>query len=224
MTAGDKHRRRGRRPRRPAHRLLTRSEHRRTGRISALRAAAARRLRCDARLRAQAHGGPFPRLTDVYRFIGPVPFPPRATGGHMGPPLRGIGKGIPFNRHWMLSKRGPPGVATPTAFVGGNPKLATFQVVKKLKSSIFSGGMYVGKNTFCFAECAAPKGPCAEQNGRKRFRKCPQTFPKSFSHVPLCRKRPKAFFDRLKRRTHCVPSVFSRRAFREMHLAARARL
>ncbi len=51
--------------------------------------------------------------------------------------------------------------------------------------SIFSGGMYVGKNTFCFAECAAPTGPCAEQNSRKKFRKCPQTFPKLFSHVPL---------------------------------------
>ncbi len=38
-------RRRGRRPRRPAYRKLTRPEHRRTGRISAPRAAAARRLR-----------------------------------------------------------------------------------------------------------------------------------------------------------------------------------
>ena len=31
----------------------------------------------------------------------------------------------------------------------------TFQTVDKLHINIFSGDMRVGKNTFCFAECAA---------------------------------------------------------------------
>ncbi len=104
LSTRSEHHRRGRRPRRPAYRLLTRPEHRRTGRRP-------RR--------------PMPRLTDMYRFIGPVFVPPRTTGGHMGPPLRGMWNVIPFNRHWILSQRGSPGTATPTAFIGGNPSLAT---------------------------------------------------------------------------------------------------
>ncbi len=64
-------------------------------------------------------------MTDVFRFIGPVPVPPRATGGHMGPPLRKKWNVIPFNRHRRLSKRGSPRTAIPTASIGGNPKPAT---------------------------------------------------------------------------------------------------
>ncbi len=58
----------------------------------------------------------------MYRFIGTVPVTQRGPGGHMGPPLRGMWEVIPFNRHRRLSKRGSPRTATPTAFIGGNPK------------------------------------------------------------------------------------------------------
>ncbi len=60
------------------------------------------------------------------RFIETVPVPQRCTGEHMGLPLRGMREVIPFNRHWWLSKRGSPGTATPTAFIGGNPSPATW--------------------------------------------------------------------------------------------------
>ncbi len=105
LSTRPNHRRRGRRPRRPAHRLLTRPDHRRTG-------------HCPQR--------PMPPITDMYRFIGTVPVTQRATGGHMGPPLQGMWNVIPFNRHGRSSKRGPPRVAAPTAFIGGNSKPATW--------------------------------------------------------------------------------------------------
>ena len=68
------------------------------------------------------------------------------------------------------------------------------QFVKKLKSSIFFGGMYVEKNTFC--------RPSVPRRGARRAtagRFCVNSaeFTRNLPHVPLCRKRPKAFFDRL---------------------------
>ena len=54
--------------------------------------------------------------------------------------------------------------------------------------------MYVGKNPFCHASvppCGA-RGVTAGKN-RVNFAK----FTRFFPHVPLCRKRPTAFFDRL---------------------------
>ena len=55
--------------------------------------------------------------------------------------------------------------------------------------------MCLEKITFCFAECAAPRGPCAEQNSRKQPRIGPHAFSWLFSHVLLCRERPLAFSD-----------------------------
>ena len=85
---------RGRRPRRPALHPWTRLVHRRTG-------------RCPQR--------PLPPITGMYRFIGTVPVPQRGHGRTMGPPLREIWEVIPFDRHGRSLKRGPPGVAAPTA-------------------------------------------------------------------------------------------------------------
>ncbi len=79
---------------------------------------------CVIRRRGRRLGDPPPDNRYV-PFIGTAPVPPRATGGHMGPPIRGMWKGIPFNRHRRSSKRGSPGRATPTAFIGGNPNPAT---------------------------------------------------------------------------------------------------
>ena len=56
--------------------------------------------------------------------------------------------------------------------------------------------MYVGKIAFCFAS-VRPYGACAQQNSRKNFRKCPQTFPKIFSHVPPFFKKGKALFEEI---------------------------
>ena len=57
--------------------------------------------------------------------------------------------------------------------------------------------MCLEKITFCFAECAAPKGPCAEQNSRKQPRIGPQAFSWLFPHVSPVDKGM-AFVDGLK--------------------------
>ena len=80
---------------------------------------------CVIRRRGRRPRRPAPPITTNFRFIGPVPVTQRGTGGHMGPPLRGMWEVIPFNRHRWLSKRGSPRTATPTAFIGGNPSPAT---------------------------------------------------------------------------------------------------
>ena len=67
---------------------------------------------CVIRRRGRRPRRPAHSKTANFRFIGPVPAPQRGTGGHMGPPLRGIWEVIPFNRHGRLSERGSPGTAT----------------------------------------------------------------------------------------------------------------
>ena len=57
----------------------------------------------------------------------------------------------------------------------------------------FSGGMYVGKITFCFAS-VRPFGACAQQNGREKavnfakFTAFFRTFPLSAKAKGLCRQ------------------------------------
>ena len=60
--------------------------------------------------------------------------------------------------------------------------------------------MYVGKNPFCRPSVPL-RGARRATAGKLRvnFAK----FTRSFPHVPICRKRPQAFFDRL--RGHAVP-------------------
>ncbi len=65
-----------------------------------------------------------------------------------------------------------------------------------LKFNVFSGGMYVGKNTFCFAECAALRAVRgAKQQGKySEFRKIQNIFP----HVPLGIESPSGLSSQLR--------------------------
>ena len=65
--------------------------------------------------------------------------------------------------------------------------------VKKLKLNIFSGDMRVGKNTFCFAECAALRAVrgAKQQENFSEFRRIQKNFP----HVPPVGKARQGFFD-----------------------------
>ncbi len=123
----------------------------RTGRISAPRAAASRRLRSETRLRAQAHSGPRcrfriasderrrgrrlgdPRFDDLRRWLTGITFHIFRRGGPMCPPVRGCVTGTgPIKRYMPVNEKGPLWAAARTAMIGtcqssigGSPGTAT---------------------------------------------------------------------------------------------------
>ena len=80
----------------------------------------------------------------------------------------------------------------PQQNAGPKNKRLSFSDLQELKIKYFSGGMYVGKITFCFAS-VRPFGACAQQNSRKALAKGPQTFREGFPHVSPS-KKGKALF------------------------------